>query len=81
MPRGNRFEESEMHRERRSERILVVRRIFEPGRIAQAVLEEAYERLVPSGVWIVRQINKTEPEVEETWHETATSRALCTGVE
>jgi hypothetical protein len=88
MPRGNRFEESEMHRERSSERILVVRRIFEPGRIAQAVLEEAYERLVPSGVWIVRkssvetgQGNMAEPEVEETWHETAASRALCTGVE
>lgn len=77
-----------MHRERRSERILVIRRAFEPGRIAQAVLEEAYERLVPSGVWIVRispvrtgQIDKAELEVEESWHETAASRTLCTGVE
>lgn len=81
-------EEGEMLRERRSERTLMVRRTFEPGRIAQDVLEEAYERLVPSGVWIVRmspmgteQRTMAEPEVEETWHETAASRTLCTRVE
>jgi hypothetical protein len=80
-------EEGEMLRERRSEKTLMVRRTFEPGRIAQDVLEEAYEQLVPSGVWIARmspmeteQRTMAEPVVEEKWHETVASRTVCTRV-